>query len=380
MKRTMRWLGALALSALAPGVLRAQATGTADNPVKIPSDNTAFGGASAEFLELGSSARGMALGGEFSTIVDDVNALHYNPAGLPLMKGPELSATVMPYLAQTDYYWAGFAFPFADGDFGFGAFLGQFGFSGEPVTTAADPEGTSGETFGASEVVAGFSLAHAFISRFSAGATVKLVDDNLATGSLGGASARTVAFDFGTSFHTMFAGRPIRLAFVVQNLGGDLSHSGDALRFRQFTPSQNGLDQRVDPPPAVTKASAFPLPRLFRVGLGYDPVRTASTRLSLMGEYLESNNKPSTFGVGSELAWKSELSPVGAALRASWQLQPDERSIGVYQPGNTGLDGLNVGGGLSYQLDRYRVALDYTYRHLGGLGPVNIYSISFGWE
>ena len=52
-----------------PGLLWAQ---DGDNPVQIESDNTAFGGSSAEFLQFGSGARGMALGGSFSTIVDDV--------------------------------------------------------------------------------------------------------------------------------------------------------------------------------------------------------------------------------------------------------------------------------------------------------------------
>ena len=117
----------------------------------------------------------------------------------------------MPYFAETDYYWAGLAFPFADGDFGFGAFLGRFGFGDSPVYTEADPENESGETFGVDEVVAGVSLAHAFIDRFSAGLTVKLINDNLATGSLGGATARTFAIDFGTNFHSELGGRPIRL-------------------------------------------------------------------------------------------------------------------------------------------------------------------------
>ncbi|NIQ84059.1 MAG: hypothetical protein GTN83_04335, partial [Acidobacteria bacterium] len=59
-------------------------------------------------------ARGMALGGSYSALARDVEALYYNPAGLPLMdKRLDGVLTVMPYFADTDYYWLGLAFPFA---------------------------------------------------------------------------------------------------------------------------------------------------------------------------------------------------------------------------------------------------------------------------
>ncbi|MFQ5747134.1 MAG: PorV/PorQ family protein [Gemmatimonadota bacterium] len=372
------------LAVALPGALFAQGTGPQtdpSNPVKIPIDNTAFGGSSAEFLEFGSSARGMALGGAFATIVDDVNSLHYNPAGLPMMDGPQAAVTIMPYFADTDYYWAGLAFPIAEGDYGFGVFLGRFGFSDSPVFTEADPEGTSGTTFGVDEVVAGFSFAHAFIDRFTAGVTVKFINDNLATGSLGGAVARTAAVDFGTNFHSELGGRPIRIAFVVQNIGGDLTHSGNALRFREFTPSPTTPDQRLDPPPAEVIASSFPLPRLLRIAGNYDVVANGQSRLSLLGEFVESNNQAPTVGFGSEFQWEAPETPIGAALRASWQLQPDERNLGAPSADDTNLDGFNFGGGLFYRIaGRYKASFDYALRHFGALGTVDVFSFSFGWQ
>ena len=255
--------GFILLAFAVPGVLLAQTpppTSTPDNEVQVPVDNTAFGGSSAEFLLFGSGARGMALGGSFASIVDDVNSLYYNPAGLPLMSGPEVNLTVMPYFADTDYYWAGLAFPFSGGDFGLGFFLGNFGFSDSPVYTEADPTNLSGETYGVSSTVAGISLAHAFIDRFTAGITLKFISDDLATGSLGGASASAFAVDFGTNFHSTLGGKPISLSFVVQNLGSKLQHEGDALRFRAFTPTPSTPDQRLDPPATVLEATGFPLP------------------------------------------------------------------------------------------------------------------------
>lgn len=387
MRLLKRTVTAVALVVGAPALLWAQETPIdPDNPVQVDVETTGFGTVSGEFLQFGASARGMALGGGASTIVDDVSALHYNPANLVFLPGPQAALTVMPYFADTDYYWAGVAFPFSDNDFGMGVFLGRFGFGDQPIYTEADENGASGETYDVNEVVAGVSFAHAFIDRFSAGATVKYISDDLAGGSLAGAKASTVAIDFGVNFHSELWSRPIALAFVVQNLGGSLSHSGDALRFRDFNGSGTDAtipDQRVDPPYAQYDTDAFPLPRLLRIGLDYDLISGDEFRLSLLGEFVESNNQKAQFGVGSEFAWESVESPIGAWLRGSYTTQPDNTDVtgsGI-DASNEGLDGMAFGGGLFYRLsDRYRLQVDYAYRHFGALGSVDAFTFTIGWE
>jgi hypothetical protein len=381
MRLLKRTVTAVALVVAAPGLLWAQDDG---NPVQIPSDNTGYGTTSAEFLEFGASARGMALGGAFSTIVDDVSALHYNPANLVFMPGVQAALTVMPYFADTDYYWAGLAFPFSDNDFGFGVFLGRFGFGDQPIYTEADEDGLSGETYGVNEVVAGLSFAHAFIDRFSAGATVKFISDDLAGGALAGAKASTAALDFGVNFHSELWNNPIALSFVVQNLGGNLSHSGESLRFRDFNGSGADVsipDQRVDPPFAEYDTDSFPLPRLFRVGLNYDLLHGETTRFSLLGEFVESNNQGAQFGFGGEFGWESLDSPIGAWLRGSYTTQPDNEDLGGFEASDRGLDGMAFGGGLFYRIaDQYRLQFDYAYKHYGALGSVDAFTFTIGWE
>jgi len=374
---------------LLPGMLSAQGTGpqTGDNPVQIPVSNDGFGTASGEFLLMGSGARGMALGTAFSTIVDDVNSLYYNPANMPLMDGVEAQLTLMPYFADTDYYWAGLAFPFSDGDFGFGVFLGRFGFSDAPVFTESDPENRAGETFGVDEVVAGLSFAHAFIDRFTAGMTVKFINDNLATGAPGGATARTAAVDFGTNYHSELLGKPIALSFVIQNLGGGLKHDGDALQVREFITNQPGVpDQNLDPPVETSRSDGFSLPRYLRASLAYDPVSNDQLRLTLMAEVADGNQQSTQFGGGAEFAWSSQVSPIGAAARGSWYLQPDERKLGCDNtgfscPGGTSTDGLALGGGLWYTFgSRYTAKFDYAWRDYGAIGNTSAFSFSFGWR
>ncbi|MBI5244034.1 MAG: UPF0164 family protein, partial [Elusimicrobia bacterium] len=44
----------------------------------------------AAFLKIGTGARAEAMGGAYTAIADDVNALYYNPGGLAALKKSEL--------------------------------------------------------------------------------------------------------------------------------------------------------------------------------------------------------------------------------------------------------------------------------------------------
>lgn len=359
-------------------------TGVASGQVQIQEENTNIGTASAEFLNFGAGARGMALGGSFSALVRDVEALYYNPAGLPLMDGFQTMVTVMPYFADTDYYWMGLAFPFGAGQYAIGVSLGNFGFSDQRIYTEADPEGEEGRTYGVSETFVSLSFAHAFIDRFTGGLTLKFIVDEL-----GQTQASGFAIDFGTNFHTEVGGRPIALAVVIQNLGSSLEHSGTGLDFTAFPES---LDpevpvSNVDESPARFQTQAFALPTTFRVGLAYDVVSNAANRVSLLSEFVESNFQDPTWGFAGEYEWSGPESPISASLRGSYNYQPDnslseaERAAGLEgltDAENDGLDGLALGGGLKYRFaQRYQARFDYTYRHFGVLGNSNTFSLGF---
>lgn len=369
--------GALALGLLAVAAEMASAQ------VQIPEENTNIGTASAEFLLFGAGARGMALGGSFTALANDVEALYYNPAGLPLMEtGLQGSVTVMPYFADTNYFWMGLGFPFGAGDYAIGLSLGSFGFGDQPIYTPTDPDGTSGRTYDVNETFVSLSFAHAFIDRFTGGVTLKYIQDNL-----GDAKAQAFAVDVGTNFHTEFAGRPIAFAVVIQNLGSELEHSGTGLDFTAF-PSSDDPDapiHNVDPSPARFQAQAFPLPTTFRVGLVYDVLSTPANRVTLGGEFNEQNNTDPSWGFAGEYEWDPPEGPVSAALRGSYSFQPDnyfsdqeDAAIGSrLAADNRGLDGLALGGGLKYRFADYEAGFDYTYRHFGYLGSVNVFTLGF---
>ncbi len=170
---------------------------------------------------------------------------------------------------------------------------------------------------------------------------------------------------------------------MIQNLGGDLTHSGNALRVREFITDQPDVpDQNLDPPAEEVKASPFPLPRYIRAALGYDPVSNEQLRWTLAVEVADGNQQSTQFGGGTEFAWNSQVSPLGAAVRGSWYLQPDERQLDAnFEPSDTALDGLSIGGGLWYTFaNRYTAKFDYVWRNFGALGSTSAYSFGFGWK
>ena len=371
---------ALAMLALGAGGVSGQ-----DDDIQIERRNTGAGTTAAEFLLMGAGARGMALGPAFSAITRDVEALYYNPASLPLMEGLEASLTVMPYFADTRYLWTGVALPIAGGEYGIGLSLSNFGFSDAPRYTEADQENEGNQSYSVSETVLGLSFAHAFIDRFSGGFTLKLISDQL-----GQTSAYGAALDIGTNYHAELAGRPISMAFVIQNLGTTLKHSGSGLDFSAMpeSPDPNFPEQGVDPAPARFEAQESPMPVVFRVGVAYDVVSSATNRLTLGGEFNEHYNSSPAFGFSSEFAWTPEDAPVAAALRGSYAYQPDnslsgeeeEEFVGATADENTGLDGLALGGGVLFNVSDYRIRADYAWRHYGQLGSRNVFSVSLGWR
>jgi hypothetical protein len=186
------------------------------------------------------------------------------------------------------------------------------------------------------------------------------------------------------NFHSELGNRPIRLSFVVQNLGGQLQHQGEALRFRDVNFSDENPtvpDQRLDPPSAELTTASFPLPTQFRVGLNYDLISSEQNTLALMGEFVESNQQKAVFGIAGEYRFTPTETPVGVALRASYQTQPDNEYIGGTYPTDLGVDGLAFGGGLFYRFaERYRVQFDYAYKNYGVLGSVDAFTVTLGFD
>jgi hypothetical protein len=346
-------------------------------------DNTGYGGTAGEFLLLGAGARGAALGGAFAALTQDVTSLYYNPAGLAQMSRPSAMVSTYSYVANTRYSWVGIGLPMSGGARAFGVSIGTFGFSDQPVYTLEDPDGT-GETYSVAESFIGATYSQNFSDRFSAGFTAKMISDHL-----GSTSATGFALDFGTNFHAMVGERPIRAAFVIDNLGSNLRHDGAALESGVTrAPPLGTVDIPQELQPARLRTSSWGLPVQFRVGVALDVLNQGANRVSVLGEFTQPvNTKP---GGGAGLEWA--MTNVGnsgfsLAARGSYTLQPDNK----LDPGtgagfatsistsSLSSDGVALGGGLAYGRGTWHVGFDYAYRNLGALGGTNFLSFSVSW-
>lgn len=371
----MRSFATIALLAALAGPATAQIV---DN-----SDNTAFGTSAAEFLLLGAGARGTALGGAYAALATDVTALYYNPAGLAQIGRPGAMVSSYSYLADTKYSWFGAAFPMSGGSSAIGLSIASFGFNEQPVTTVENPDG-DGRVYRVNQSFVSGTFAQNFSDRFSAGLTIKYIQDQLGT-----AKAGTFAVDFGTNFHAMVGSRPLRAAFVISNLGGTLAHNGTDLDVTVFrVPPIGTVNVPQEPSQASLKTKDFGLPVMFRVSLALDLVAMSNNKITLLSEFTQPNNTKPGAGMGLEWA-ASNLGNSGFSLaaRGSYTIQPDNdlefgAGAGFTTAESTGAftsDGLAVGGGIGFNRGNFKMGFDYAFRDFGPVGGANFFSFSINW-
>src|SRR6185312_15355151 len=117
----------------------------------------------------------------------------------------------------------------------------------------------------------------------------------------------------------------------------------------------------------------------------YDVMTNDANRLTVLGDFNQSNNNRAGFAGGGEWALnKLGGSQFGVALRGSYTYAP-ANNIDISDPTLTALhdeenlQGLAFGGGLNYTSENFLLGLDYAYKHLGVLGSTNFFTLSVGW-
>lgn len=342
-------------------------------------DNTRFGGTSAVFLTLPADARGAALGGAYAAVTNDISAAFYNPAGLALMGSSQAMLNYTSYVADTRHVTGAIGWSLRGGEWALGLSVSNFGFSDAAVYTEEAQDG-NGETYSVSNTAIGLTVALQFSDRFSAGITPRLVAEQL-----GRASSTGFTVDFGTNYHGEVAGRPLRASFVILNYGTSFVHSGPVLN-TGVDPLEDSMG--VEDDPASLRTTGFEPPTQFRVGVAYDLVSTTRNKLTLLSEFYQPNDSDPGVGAGAEFATNLREG-LSAALRGSFTFAGDNSGAGISQmfsesafdsdDSGQSLDGLAVGGGIGWRSRDVTIAVDYTYRHLGVMPSVNMFSIKLGW-
>lgn len=343
------FIGALMLCVLSVGMV-----GTMD------AQNKRTGTAAAPELLIPVGARYLAMGSSSIANTAGVEAIHYNPAGLGLMKpSAEGMFSSMSYIADITVSYGAVGVNF--GDFGLvGLSIKSLDFGNIPLTTADDPENFSGRTFSPTYVTIGLTYARQLTEAISVGTTAKLVTEKIDR-----VSATGIAFDFGVQYSGLVNVKGLHLGLAVKNIGPAMKFDGPGL-YRSAISSEGRRPEQ----PFKSEAASFELPSLVEIGLGYSGNFSDELMYSATGSFTNNNLYVDEFRLGSE--WMYSVGEVNLAGRLGGSFLPKvEKEDRIF--------GVTAGVGLSYQAGDIQLTFDYAFRQVDLFNNNNVFSLKVGF-
>jgi hypothetical protein len=297
----------------------------------VATDAQAFdksGRTAMQFVKIGVGARQTAMGEASISIVQDVNAVFWNPAGISGIQSGEASFSYSRWFAEMNHFSAAVAYTLEDiGTIGLSAVELDYGDIPEALSKASSgsADTRTGTTFTGNDLMFGVTFSHQFLDRLSIGISAKYLQEQLWIYSKG-----VMAFDFGTCFDTQFRG--IRFAMSFQNFGG-------TVKFLDVGLKQEGYD----------------LPLIFRLGMSIDLVSGGDAfisggndhRLSLAVDALNTNDFGDRYNIGAEYCFKG-FGDLTLFARTGYRFN--------YEEGR-----LSLGAGLEQKLSGMAIRVDYSY-------------------
>lgn len=274
------------------------------------------GTAGAAFLKLGSGARAGGMGGAYSAVADEADALYWNPSGLVGVERPSLLLSYQPVVESVRYTQGALAFKTKRFAWG----LGYSGVGQDAIDSYDDVGNKSGSyTASDSLTLLGFSFGNDWFSYGAAARYVSSKIDNV--------TASTVAGDLGLSFRNPLL-MTLKHAFVARNLGGKLKFI----------------------------SQSDPLPQTFMIG----------NALELGTSFLIAADAGLVKGAGIQGALGAEWAPLKSrqllALRAGYATSRQEAEK---------LAGFSLGAGFNFKT----VSFDYAWVPYGELGTSHVVSL-----
>ena len=318
-------------------------------------DISKVGTTAAQFLKISSGGRGLAMGSANVAITNNLSSSFWNPAGLAHMKGIQVYFENNGWLAGTDYNFGSFGFEWPR--------VGVLSLSITMLTTPDDlvrtiekPTGT-GEKFNAQDISIGISIAKSLTSQLSLGASIKNIRQRIwhSTG-------QTIATDIGVQYKTPI--KDIILGASISNFGNDISLIGRDMNLSvDPDPNNQGNVEFVN---AQYETDAFPLPLLFRVGIGGHIINKERLSVLFAIDAVHPNDNYEYLNLGLETNINKMFS-----VRAGYP------GIGK----KDAIEGLSIGFGVKYPIMKTSnvLVVDYTSADFGPLGMVQRVSIGFNY-
>lgn len=287
------------------------------------------GTSGADFLEIGVGSRPLGMGEAFTGMIEDINSIYYNPAGLGTMRYPVLSVMHQELILDSRFENISAAFPVYDGFMGISSSLFWV-----PPFEKIDIDGNEVGTvqfYNMSNVLAyGMSLGFAEV-----GGSLKYIYQRIDTLQL-----HSYAFDIGI-LKRLYMYSPFDAPVRNFSIGMSIQNVG-------------------------TKAMDDPLPRLVRLGASYKLTKWFAFNLDMIENLISSSDiYDFTYGfdesfrvnTGVEFTYLDLL-----ALRAGYRFN----DAGTY----------SFGMGFNYQVNKVNFSADASYSDAGIFGQVYSFTVS----
>jgi hypothetical protein len=275
------------------------------------------GSTDAQFLKIGISPRGTAMGDAFIAVVNGAEATYYNSAMLVWTKGTDIVFNHNQWFAGIKHEFAAVSMNFGD--------VGAVGISVTglytdemKVTTPLQPEGT-GETFYAGNYRFGLTYSRFLTDRVSFGVTGSLIHMSLYKNFSAGAAALDIAAQYASDFHGF------KFGMQIINFGSNIQYVNES----------------------------YPLPTSFVFGFGINALEFEDQTVLM-----------------SFSAAKPNEGRPQAQLGTEWQFQNMFFLRGGYKV-NHSVANYAFGGGVRLDLSGYTVRVDYSYSNFLLLGAAH---------
>ena len=303
-----------------------------------------LGQSGANFLQIGATPRGAALGGGITALVTGAEALYWNPAGAINSEKTNIYLSHTNWFVDTKLTFGGAVLKHGNNAFGISATV--FTMDDQEITTVYQPDG-SGDFYSSGDISVGLSYARKMTDKFSFGLTGKYIQE-----SIYNEIASQMALDVGSIYQTNF--HNLRIGMAVRNFSGNMEFDGDDIDDR----IKEEKDRDEENNPRIERLSSeFRLPQVFQMGIAVDVFENANNCVTMIFDVDVPSDNEERMIVGSEYSFRKM-----AWLRASYQMNYDTA-------------GLNAGAGINVM----GIRLDYSFSSHEVFSDIHRFGIGYNF-
>lgn len=309
------------------------------------------GTVAANFLNIPIGGKAISMGGAYTAIADDPTALYWNPGAMSRIGRSDVYTSITNYFVDAQHTWFGAQYMLTAND-AIGVSLNSLNYGDwERVTTVEEPEGT-GEYWQASDMAIALSYARNMTDRFSIGASMKYIHQQIYN-----ESASTVAVDLGLLFITQFNG--LQIGASIRNFGGSMEMRGrDLITQVDLDPESDGNNENIV---SYLKTDTWAIPLTYVIGFSMPVINSNWNRLILAADVMRPTNDAQTLNVGAD--WKiADMVSIRAGYQSMFKTERE--------------NGLTLGLGIDLEISGMAFVFDYSFQSFGKLGMLNTTSLA----